>query len=180
MLAHGDLGGVDRLRLDDHVEHHVLVLVEEGGQPVNHLEDEGAEAPDVDGLVVRPLQDDLRRDVLGRADEALRALALFDHLGYAEVSEAGVAVFVKEHVLRLEVAVEDVLGVEVLQAEQDLAGVEAGLRLGEADALAKVVVEFAALLELHGEEDVAGRGEAVVEADDEGVADFLHDLFLIS
>lgn len=52
------------------------------------------------------------------------------------------------------------------------------LRLGEALDLLEVLEELATLHELHDEVDARGRVEAVLEADQEGVADFLEDVFL--
>ena len=119
-----------------------------------------AEAPPVDGAGVAAGEDVLRCDVSGGATEGICLLPGLEHLGKAKVAELGVAPLVDEDVLRLEVAVDDVVSVEVLEGEDDGGDVELGNVFVDAlehfEALCKAGGEQAVGLELH----VDGRGVA--------------------
>lgn len=72
-----------------------------------------------------------RRQVGHRPAEGLRALvdALHADLGQPEVGQQRVALQVEDHVFGLEVPVNDVVPVQVLDGQQDLAGVDLDLAL---------------------------------------------------
>ena len=70
--------------------------------------------------------DDLRSHVLDGAAESVVELLVGALLNAAKVGELDVAPPVEHDVLRLEVPVDDALGVEVLQSQQDLGQVEDG------------------------------------------------------
>jgi hypothetical protein len=61
-----------------------------------------------------------------------------------EVNEFEVPLLVEHDILRFEVAVDDVLTVEVLQGQQDFAGVNFGFALWEGHVADEVVAETAA------------------------------------
>ena len=72
------------------------------------------------------LPEHLRRQVrVGAAEGLGHAFAQDAFLGEAEISEHGVALSVEHHVVWLEVPKDDVLPVELLECEKDLAAVEA-------------------------------------------------------
>ena len=85
------------------------------------LVEQGSEGEDVDCLVVWPFFEEFRRHVGGRAAElhgAAVELALVSNGGYlvlgeAEITELHVEVFVKEHVVRLDVPVDNAVLVQV-------------------------------------------------------------------
>jgi len=112
--------GVDDLAVDVHG-----VLVLEGREARQHLVDQDAQGPPVDGFSVALVQQDLRRDVLRRA--ANRERALRDDLREAEIDQLKIPVVSDHDVLRLQVPVADVLRVQVLEDADDLRAVELGL-----------------------------------------------------
>ena len=116
--------------LADFEKEFVSVLVVEGGDADDHLVDDAAEGPPVHLLPVALFLDDLRGEVLGGAADGLGELVPHE-LGEAEVRELEIAVLADEDVLGLEVAVDDAVGVEVLECEEDLGGEETSLVLGE-------------------------------------------------
>lgn len=96
------VGDLQRL-VEDGLEQLHPVLAAVGGEAGDHLVDDAAEAPPVNGLSVALLLDDLRRQVLGSPADGHCLLVLVDEgLGQAEVSQLYVSGLVKEDVLRLE------------------------------------------------------------------------------
>lgn len=74
--------------------------------------------------------DHLRREILGRAAEGIGLFpALLHDLGKAEVGEHDVAIIVEQDILRLQVSVDDVAGVEIADCEGDLRGIKFGFLL---------------------------------------------------
>ena len=67
--------------------------------------------------------ENLGGQVLGSSAESKGSI--FDGLGKSEICEFEVAVGANEDVLGFEVAVDDVFGVQVLEDEDDVGGVEA-------------------------------------------------------
>ena len=82
---------------------------------------------------------------------------------------------VHEHVLELEVPVDDEVAVEVVEREEELGGVEPGARLREGLGLAEMVEEGAARVEVGDEVEARLALEGEAEADDERVADLAED-----
>jgi hypothetical protein len=125
-------GGVLReleLTLEDLLIHSLDVGVIEGRQAPQHLIQEGAQTPPVHRLAMPFVLQDLRGKVLWGATEGLGA-SLWSSagdaaLGETKVSEADVALSIEQQILRLEVSVDDIIGVESLQSRGDLSGVEA-------------------------------------------------------
>jgi hypothetical protein len=114
-----------------------------------------------------PVQD-LGREVLGRAAERVRAVAVLHvDLAEAKVAERDVAVVVQQDVLRLEVAVHDVERVQVLEHEEELRAVEARVLLAEALLLLQVVEELAAVDQRKDEVQLLLALEAELERHDE-------------
>ena len=142
-----------------------------------HLVDEHARRPPVDGLAVALGLDDLGREVLGRAAE--RPRAVLDQLGEAEVDDLQVALAVEQQVLGLEVAVDDVAVVEVLEREHHRRAVEGGGGLVELALLLQQREELAALADLEHHVQV---GAVLVRRDQpyaERVVGLRHDPLLV-
>lgn len=135
-----DVGREGQPVLHDPPVHELDVLRVEGREARQHLEDQRPEAPPVDGLPVPAARDHLRGHVLGRPAEGLRLRVGAEEalLGEAKVREDDVPLAGQEEVLELQVAVEDAGVVEVLEAEDDLRGVEADPALGELLVVAEV------------------------------------------
>ena len=88
---------------------------------------------------------DLWRHVAWCADHRVResgAITSFKLAGEAEIDQLDVVVLVEEDVLRLEVAVREALGVDVQEAEEELATVELDDRLREGAVIHDVVEEL--------------------------------------
>mmetsp|Transcript_27894 Transcript_27894/g.61014 ORF Transcript_27894/g.61014 Transcript_27894/m.61014 type:complete len:402 (-) Transcript_27894:3301-4506(-) len=96
---------------------HLLAIrrrVVERGEAPHHLEDDDAEAPPVHRLAMARLVHHLGRHVVQSAARGVR-LAVGELLRKAQVRQPDEAGLVQEHVLELEVAVDDVARVEVLE-----------------------------------------------------------------
>ena len=83
-VAHGV--GETHGALTDQEVHPMLVPMEERRDADNHLEDEDAERPPVDGEVVSVADEHFRRQVLRRAAEGIGQLTLLHELGQAKIS----------------------------------------------------------------------------------------------
>lgn len=127
-----------------HVQHHT-VLREKGRISDEHFVQEDAQRPPIHCLPMTFVEDDFGREVLRcacareafntqkpfccccevlqRTAQRPRPRSGLHVLGEAEVAQLEVARFVEEEVLGFEVAVEDVVGVQVLEYEDD-AGME--------------------------------------------------------
>ena len=123
-LAFGHRGG------EDAVVHHLAVGVVERRQSVDHLVDQDAQRPPVHALPVRHFPQDFRRQILRRAAQRLRRVALHVLLREAEVRDADVPLGVQKEVLRLQVAIDDVVLMQMGDAQHDLGSVEFGSALG--------------------------------------------------
>lgn len=113
---------------------------------------------------------DLGRKILSSATETLGVLHSRNVLfAQAKVCQLDVAVATDEHVLWLQVAVQDVLAVEVLKCQQDVGCVEPSCVLLEATNLGEVEKELATGAVLKTEEQFVLRLESVVHLHNEGV-----------
>lgn len=126
------------------------------------------------------LDEDLRRQVVGRSTEGVSLRVALEHLREAEVRQADVPILVHQDVLRLQVTVDDVLGVEMTECHGDLNGVEAGTLLREASHLSQVHEKFTATNESHHEENLLLRLEHVAHTDKEGVIGLEQDVLFES
>mmetsp|Transcript_20766 Transcript_20766/g.43839 ORF Transcript_20766/g.43839 Transcript_20766/m.43839 type:complete len:206 (+) Transcript_20766:989-1606(+) len=121
-------------------------------------------------------EDDLRRQVLGRAAQCPGAV--LDALGEAKVGHFAVAVPVEQQVLRLQVAVKDRERVQMFEHQSDLGGVEARRVVWEAPRLAQVREELAADDVLHHQVEVEVVLEGPHQVNDERVRDLLQNELL--
>ena len=169
--------------LQDHLEQVVLggqvrVVVLghagfEGRAAHHHLEQQHAQRPPVYGEAVVLAAQHLRRDVVGRAAERvggpLRAAAALVEafLAHAVVGELDVALDVEQHVVQLQVAVDDAPRVQEAQGDRDLGRVEASVVLGQAALALHVVHQVTAAQVLDHEEETRVGLEAGVQAHQE-------------
>mmetsp|Transcript_30376 Transcript_30376/g.97927 ORF Transcript_30376/g.97927 Transcript_30376/m.97927 type:complete len:250 (+) Transcript_30376:554-1303(+) len=149
----------------------------ERGQPRQHLVEQRPKGPPVHGPAVPATREDLGREVLGGPAEGGRALSVVCDalLGEAKVGESDVAAGVEEDVLRLEVPVDDAEGVDVLEGEGELRGVEPRASFAELADLLEMAEEFAPGAVVEDEVELLPRLEGRVEADDEGVLHVAQD-----
>ena len=148
----------------------ILVDGLEGRAAGHHLEHEDAEGPPVDAEVVVLAAQHLGRDVVGRAAEGARAFAARQALlAHAVVGELDVAVDVEQHVVELQVAIDDAARVQEAERHADLGRVEARVVLGQATLALHVVHQVAAAQVLDDEEEARLGLKARVQADQERV-----------
>ncbi len=83
----------------------------------------------VNGLVIALVRDDFWGKVVGCA--AKRPCLVWDALCKAEISDLEVPVMIQKQVLGLQVAVDNVAGVQILQCQSDLRCIELGDRVRE-------------------------------------------------
>lgn len=123
--------------------------------------------------------DDLRSQVLGRATEAECAIGLLDALlGETEVSDADVTFAVEQHVLGLEVAINNVPIMESADGDYHFGCVVARSILGKSLFLAQIGEELAAIQEINKEIQLDVRLERVMETDNVRILDLLEDISL--
>lgn len=113
-----------QLPLQDVLVDHQRVVVGEGVDARNHLVDQHSQSPPVHGLAVSLVLQNFWSEILWGSTKG--ESSIFYGFGEAEIREFEVAVGANEDVFGLEVAVDDVAGVEVLEDENDVGGVEAG------------------------------------------------------
>lgn len=99
------------------------IIVGEGVNPGDHLVDQHTQGPPVDWLAVALVLQDLGGQVFGCSTEGKGSI--FYGLSKSKICKFEISIWSDENVLRFEVTVDDVLGVEVLEDEDDVAGVEA-------------------------------------------------------
>lgn len=108
--ARGAVGGDQIQRLE-------RLLVQVGGFGLDHLDGHDAQTPDVDFAAVLLLFHDLGRHPVGGADHCGALVALLGQLGAeAEVGDFDGAARREQHVVGFDVAVDDVLAVQVDEA----------------------------------------------------------------
>ncbi|GIX65720.1 ATP-dependent RNA helicase [Babesia caballi] len=177
------------LHLEPHGEREADVVVEgevvgrhrvggvEGRRPGQDLVHENAQRPPVGLDAVAALQKDLGREVVVRAADGVRPVAHL--LREAKVHQPDVAPLVQQHVLRLQVAVHDPLGVQEVDGEHGLRGVEARDGVPQGAILVNVAEELAAADVLEEHVDVHGVLEAAHVAYYEGVPDARENVALV-
>ena len=120
--------------------------------------------------------DHLRREVLRRAAERVRLLAILLHdLSKTKVSKHDVAIVIQKDILWLQITIDDVAFVEIPEGECYLCRVKFCLFFRKALLLGEVLKELAALNELHDEVDSVSFLEDVVHPDNERVIDLVKD-----
>jgi len=99
------------------VDSHGIIVIERIDSS-QHLVGEDAHRPPVDGLAMAFVEEHFGGEVLRRTAKRISArLAIF---GEAEIGELEIALLVNENVLWLEIAVDNVQGVEILEHESHL------------------------------------------------------------
>lgn len=117
--------GVLRLCVDDLSINVHGVFVLEGWEPGEHFVHQDAQGPPIDWLSVALIQQDLWCYVLGRAAD--REGALGNYLRESEINHFEIAIVSDHDVLWLEVAIDDILPMQVLKDADYLRSVELGL-----------------------------------------------------
>ena len=144
------------------------------------LVEDDAQGPQVDGVVVRLFLDELRRHVQRRSFDAGEHHGVAGHgPGEPKVAELDDASAADEDVLRLHVAVDDAVGVKVVEGSDELPGDGAHLILRQAFVVLQDLEELA--LRKLGDDAELGFGlERVHHGDDVVVPEPSQDLDLLS
>jgi len=137
-----EVAGVGELGLQDALGHFAFVVGVEGRQARKHLVQQGAHRVVVYHVVVPFALQNLRTHILRRSAVRKTSLLRFENLGEAEISELDVAVDVDEDVFGLQVPVDDLLGVEVLDAQEDFSEVKLGQEFWKPAFLLEMVEHF--------------------------------------
>ena len=129
-MPHQGFGvGVEALRemqlsLEDVLVDDKWVVVGEGVDSCNHLVDEHAESPPIHWFSVSLILQDLGSEVFRRAAE--RESPSFDDLGKAEVRQLQVSIGPNKNVFWLQIAIDDILAVQILENSNNMCRVKAG------------------------------------------------------
>jgi len=152
----------------DLLEHLLAVLVELWWQPVQHLLQQHAQQLPVHALAVARLVQHFGRQLRHTAAEGRLARVVLDFLlAEPEVRQLGMALLVQHHIVRLEVALDDVVLVQVLDGQQDLGDLELGRVLVKLLELVLDLPQVAARALLHDEEQLLASLEGPEELHDE-------------
>jgi len=123
------IAGELNLTLEDLLVNGHRVIIVERVNTGQHLVGEDAERPPVHGLAVALIKEHFGCQVLRSAAERISArLAV---LGKSEVCQFEVALLVDQDVLRLQISVNDIQGMQVLEHQRHLRGVKHGMLLSQ-------------------------------------------------
>lgn len=124
-----------------------------GVNPDHAFPKEDAERPQVDGLPIASLRNDFGCQVPRRAAHGPGGAHAASHLlGKAKIAQDCVPIFTDENVLRLQIAVHDIVAVQVIEALGDTCQVEQTLVRREFSSRAPDArVDVSARVKVHGE-----------------------------
>mmetsp|Transcript_64698 Transcript_64698/g.186063 ORF Transcript_64698/g.186063 Transcript_64698/m.186063 type:complete len:232 (+) Transcript_64698:574-1269(+) len=152
----------------------------EGRSPDQQFENEHAQHPPVDRLVVARLADNLWGHVVRRPDDAHRTLVGLDDLREAHVCELAVPAGVEQQILGLQIAVYHMPLVKMRQRLRHATDVELGMGLRAVQPQSLVCgEELPAEARLEQEVDVFLAVVGRDEAHDEGAVHHLEDVLLV-
>lgn len=139
-------------------------------------DDEGIEddtdGPDVHlvAVSVSCVKQHFRGNVIGCPADGLFPLSwIFDEGSQAKVSNFDIHLGVQEEITKLQVSVDDLMGVHVVAATDELDHEVASFRFSEAFAATEHVHKRAIMAQLEGQVDVVAVLETIEEGDDIGV-----------
>lgn len=125
------------------------------------------------------VEDDLWREVLGRAAKAVSALvALEADLRQSKIGDAKVTIRVKYHILGLQVSINNSEAVQVSEGLDELRCVDTSAMLTKLTLLLEVAEELASVEEVNHKVELRGGLEGVVQADYVGRPNIGKDLSL--
>ena len=112
---------------------------------MHHFVGQDSQRPPVSSLVVSSSFQNLGGQVLRSSAEGLGSLAVPDDFGHTEVSQADISIIVHQDVFQLEVAVDEILRVEMSEPQSDLHGIKLGLLFRELLLVGKVLEQLSPL-----------------------------------
>lgn len=173
----GELVAEDEGLVEDLAVHFVAVLIIVRRKSLKHFVQKSAQSPPVDLLAVATRKEDLGSKILGRTTEGegdvVVGHSLFDE---AKVCEMDMAEDVEHKVLWFEITIDDAVLVEVLDRQEHLGSVEAGLIFVKLIDVGHVVEELSTSEVVHHKVQFVSGLEAVSKTDDERMVDPLHDV----
>lgn len=159
------IGNGVELSSHDFENESTLVVGFEGVAEGAQFVEDAAEGPDVALVVVGLLFAKLGRQVVGCANNGVgHVVGLGEALGDSEVSDLDLVGFAEEHVDGLDISVEDLEGVQVVEAQRHLDEKLPNLVLAQAPAhlLLEELTDVAVFAELHDDVDGVGVRKGVV------------------
>ena len=164
----GNEGRYAQVSLLYQLVHEVDIFRVERGQADEHLVEEDAQGPPVDVFSVAYAHDDLGREVLGSAAKRLGLRARLVLLGETKVGEAHVACVIKQNIFGLQVAVDDILRMQVTKAKRDFSCVKLRAFLVEPALVFQVKEKLPARKIVHNDVELRCLGlECVVKLHEE-------------
>lgn len=154
----------------DVLVHLLRVFGVEWTPTTTHLEDKNTERPEIHHFCI-PLfiQQDLGSEVLsGTAERVGRVILREIGFGQAKVTEGNMAISIQQDILRLEIAIDDVMIVEMLQRKDQFCNVKLGPRLLETALLLQMPEELATRHVVRDQIKIRWCLEGKLEPDDEG------------
>ena len=128
-------------------------LVVERRVSSQHFVNEDSQRPPVNTFVVGLCGDDLGSNVVRSTTK--RPGDIRDLFGETEIRNFDVAIFVQQDIFRLQITIDDVMGVEILPGQSDFGRVELGNWVGKSLGLAQQRKELASFNVVHDHEQIA-------------------------
>ena len=154
------------------------IIIGKGINSGNHFINDDSQSPPIDGLAMALVLKNLWRQIFWSATKC--ESPVLDSFSKTEISKLDVTIGGDEHVFGFEVAVNDVLAVEVLEDEDQLGCIECGLVRFENAFFSEMGEELSARDVFHEEVNVFAVLVHAFEVDDEWVADRFQDLVLVT
>lgn len=119
-------------RVLNQIVHLILIWVVKWRDSDDHLVNQDAKSPPVQGLVVARAHDHLWGKILWSATERIGLFSILLHnLGQSEICQHDVAIVVKQNVFWFKIAIDDVAFVQVTDGECNLCCIKFSFLLGE-------------------------------------------------
>jgi hypothetical protein len=110
---------------------------------------------------------------------SVSVIVWFDNTGNTQVCGTQVALVIKDQILRFDVAVDNIIEMEILKSNQNASDKKLSLHLLETPAAAHVVAEVATDKQVHNEVKVLTILEGVGHIDDEWMLELRKQLSLV-
>lgn len=134
------------------------------------------QTPPISDLVVPLTEQDLWCQILGRSTKRVGEFAFREiDFGESEIGDLDMPIGCKEDVLWFQVAVDDLLLVDILQCEHQLGTVELGLVLAETERSSQVEEQLSADHEIRDEVQLGLGLEGEVQLHNKGMLNILQD-----
>lgn len=154
------------------VDHHRVSIIE-GINSSDHLISQDTEGPPVNWLSVALVQKHLRCQILRSATKSVGTS--FDNLGETKIGQLEVTILINQDIFRFQIAIKNVLGLQVLKHEGYLRAVEHSLIGSEVAFGTEISEEFTTSNVWHQEVQVTCILGETFKTDQERMIDFAED-----